>query len=176
MRWGVRAAPGLLGAMAACVVILAALIGLQVLANALDWNPLATWTRDLPLLGDALTLNRLLDLQWHLLALVALLPAGLVWLRDGHVRVDVMQARLPPRGKAIVDLTGNLLFALPFFAMILPAAWSFALRAWRVDERSANFGLNDLWLVKSAVVAGLALLAAAVLWESVVLLARLARR
>ena len=146
-------------------------MAVQVAANAADLNPLAAFDRAWPLVGDAVTLNSLLDLQRHLLAVVALVPAGTVWLRDRHVRVDVIQSRLAPRGKAVVDLAGNVVFALPFVWFALPAAWGFAARSWGMDEGSANGGLVDLWLVKGVLPLGLGLLAGAVAWES----ARLAR-
>lgn len=172
---GGRLGDALLGAMAAGILLLAAAVAVQVAANAADLNPLASFEREWPLVGDAVTLNSLLDLQWHLLAAVALLPAGTVWLRDRHVRVDVVQSRLPPRGKAAVDLVGNLLFALPFLWFALPAAWGFAARSWGMDEGSANGGLVDLWLVKGVLPLGLALLAGAVAWECVRLVRVLAR-
>lgn len=166
----------LVSALGVAVVVLAAAIALQVAANALDLNPLAAWSGDVPLLGRAVTLNSLLDLQWHLLAAIALLPAGVVWLRDGHVRVDVIQAQLPARGKAAIDLVGNLAFAAPFLMLTIPAAWDFAGRAWRIDEGSANGGLGDLWFVKGLLPLGLALLAAAVALEIWRLLRRIALR
>ena len=168
---GARLGDALLGAMAAGILALAAAVAVQVAANAADLNPLVTFEREWPLVGGAVTLNSLLDLQWHLLAAVALLPAGVVWLRDRHVRVDVVQSRLAPRGKAAVDLAGNVVFALPFLWFALPAAWGFAARSWGMDEGSANGGLVDLWLVKGVLPLGLGLLAGAVAWES----ARLAR-
>ncbi|RVT82207.1 TRAP transporter small permease subunit [Rhodobacteraceae bacterium CCMM004] len=160
---------------AVAVIVLMLAIAVQVAGNLFDVNPLLRFGRDLPLLGQALTLNGLLDLQWHLMALVALIPAGIVWLRDRHVRVDFLYDRHGPRGRAATDLMGNLLFALPFLAMAIPAAWRFAHRAWRVDEGGANGGLEDLWLIKMALPLGLALLAAAVAWESLRLLRSLAR-
>ena len=162
--------------LAWAVIVLAGAIALQVLASALDLNPLVRFGATLPLVGDALWLNGLLDLQWHLLVAIGLLPAGIVWLRDRHVRVDVIQARLPPRGQAVVDLIGNLVFAAPFLTLIVPAAWAFARRAWTLDEGSASGGLNDLWLVKSLLPLGLALLAVAIALETVRLARGLARR
>ncbi|MEM7521908.1 MAG: TRAP transporter small permease subunit, partial [Pseudomonadota bacterium] len=107
-----------------------------------------------------------LDFQWHLLVITGLLPAGLVWLMDRHVRVDFIYAGQSSRTKARINLTGNLLFALPFFALVLPAAWGFVIRAWTSDEGSRNGGLNDLWLIKSFLPLGLGLLALAVAFET----------
>lgn len=158
------------------VILLAFAIALQVAANVFDLNPLWTFDGPVPLFGGALTLNGLLDLQWHLLVAIALLPTGLVWLRDRHVRVDVIQSRLSPRVKAAVDLVGNLVFAAPFLILIVPAASGFATRAWGIDEGSANGGLVDLWLVKALLPLGLTLLALAVVLEAWRLVRTLTRR
>lgn len=158
--------------LAALVILLMLGIVLQVTCAALDINPLVSFEGRWPLLGRAVTLNSLLDLQWHLLVVVGLLPAGAVWLRDGHVRVDFLYRRCGARGRARIDLLGNLLFALPFFALILPAAWDFTARAWASDEGARSGGLDDLWAIKAVLPLGLALLAGAVAVETLRLIRR----
>lgn len=165
-------AQALLHGLSWLVILLMLGIVLQVLCSALDINPLAQFESVLPLLGRAVTLNSLLDLQWHLLVIVGLLPAGVVWLRDAHVRVDFLYQKRSDRTKARIDLAGNLLFALPFLVMILPAAWDFTHRAWRSDEGSRSGGLNDLWLIKAFLPLGMALLALAIAIETIRLLRR----
>jgi len=96
------------------------------------------------------------------LVITGLLPAGLVWLMDRHVRVDFIYDKFATKTKARINLIGNVLFAAPFFALVLPAAWNFMLRAWTSDERSNSGGLNDLWLVKAFIPIGLGLLALAI--------------
>lgn len=152
--------------LAAGVVVLMGAIVLQVVCSALDINPLASFQADIPLLGKAITLNSLLDFQWHILVIIGLVPAGLVWLQGTHVRVDFLYNPMTPQWKARIDLAGNLLFAVPFFFFMLPASTKFMLRAWTSDEASRNGGLNDLWLIKSILPVGLFLLALAVLVES----------
>ncbi|MBG6208134.1 TRAP-type mannitol/chloroaromatic compound transport system permease small subunit [Labrenzia sp. EL_126] len=155
-----------LNILAAGVVVLMGAIVLQVVCSALDINPLASFQADIPLLGKAITLNSLLDFQWHILVIIGLVPAGLVWLQGTHVRVDFLYNPMTPQWKARIDLAGNLLFAVPFFFFMLPASTRFMLRAWTSDEASRNGGLNDLWLIKSILPVGLFLLALAVLVES----------
>ncbi|MEP1574366.1 TRAP transporter small permease subunit [Roseibium album] len=152
--------------LAAGVVVLMGAIVLQVVCSALDINPLASFQADIPLLGKAITLNSLLDFQWHILVIIGLVPAGLVWLQGTHVRVDFLYNPMTPQWKARIDLAGNLLLAVPFFFFMLPASSRFMLRAWTSDEASRNGGLNDLWLIKSILPVGLFLLAIAVLVES----------
>lgn len=151
------------------VLIIAMMLAIcaQVVLARLDVNPIVRFTQEHFLVGDAITLNSLLDLQWHLLAAVGLLPAALVFLRDGHVRVDFLYGRMPPRGRAAVDLAGHLALAGPFLLVSLPAAWSFMLTSWARGEGSRNDGLDDLFLVKATLPLGLALLALALLVETV---------
>lgn len=154
-----------LDVFAALVVVLMLAICLQVLASALDLNPLATFRRAWPLVGEAITLNSLLDFQWHLLVVIALLPTALVWRRDGHVRVDFLYTGFGDRGRAAVDLAGALLLTLPFLVMAVPASWSFMRRAWLSSEMSASGGLTDRWLIKAALPLGFVLLGVVVLAE-----------
>ena len=156
--------------LAAGVVVLMGAIVLQVVCSALDINPLATFQTNTPLLGKAITLNSLLDFQWHILVIIGLVPAGLVWLQGTHVRVDFLYNPMSPVWKARIDLAGNLLFAVPFFFLMLPASTRFMLRAWTSDEASRNGGLNDLWLIKFVLPFGLLLLALAILFETLRLL------
>ena len=139
------------GVLAVLVIVLMGAIVLQVLCNALDINPLLSFGAAVPFLGKGITLNTLLDLQWHLLVIMGLLGAGAVWNADGHVRVDFLYRARPARTRARIDLIGNLIFAAPFLVMILPAAWDFAARAWTSGEGSRNGGLNDLWDTRASV-------------------------
>ena len=151
-----------LDALAVLVLVLAACIGVQVLASALGHDPLVRFDADRFLLGDAVSINTLLDLQWHLLSLIALLPAWIVWRADRHVRVDFLHSRLGRRARARIDAIGHCLLALPFLALSTSAAWTFAARALETGERATNGGMTDRWVVKATLAIGLALLLATV--------------
>ena len=153
--------------LAGLLVILMAAIVLQVICSALDINPVARFGAIFPFVGSAISLNSLLDFQWHLLVIVGLLPVGLVWLADKHVRVDFLYDGQTPRWRTRVNLFGNLFFAVPFFFLILPASWNFLQRAWTSGEGSRNGGLNDLWLIKAVLPLGLSLLLLAILVETI---------
>ncbi|MEO9897661.1 MAG: TRAP transporter small permease subunit [Paracoccaceae bacterium] len=162
MKLGERAITGL----ALALLVLMAAIVMQVVCSAFDVNPIVGFESAVALVGKAVTLNSLLDLQWHLLVIVGLLPAGIVWLMDSHVRVDFIYQNRTDTSKARINLLGNVLFAAPFLALALPAAWDFAQRAWTSDEGSRNGGLNDLWLIKAVLPLGLTLLALAIVFET----------
>ena len=152
--------------LALSVICLMCAIVAQVACSAFDINPIALFETAYPILGNAITLNSLLDLQWHLLVIVGLLPVGMIWTLGRHVRVDFLYNKLAPPTQARVNFLGNLIFAAPFFFLMLPAAWNFMMRAWASDEGSSSGGLNDLWLIKAVLPLGLALLALAVLFET----------
>lgn len=166
----------LLSVLACLVVLLMAAITVQVVCSLVDLNPLLRFDQSLPWLGKAITLNSLLDLQWHLLAIVALLPAGLVWLRDGHIRVDFLYARQSDRAKAAVETIGHLVFTAPFLFLCTPAAWSFMMSAFRSGQGSRNDGLNDLFLIKATLPIGLGILALVLLFDVAMQVRRLASR
>ena len=158
--------------LAGCVVIMMLAIVVQVFCSTFDLNPVAVFDRAYFVVGSAITLNTLLDFQWHLLVAIGLLPAGFVWLRDRHVRVDFLYSSFSEKTKGRVDLCGNLVFGAPFLVMIIPATWDFAGRAFRSGERGTNGGLADLWVVKGILFVGFCLLALAVLVESYKLVRR----
>lgn len=160
-RWIIR----LLNGFAVIVLTMIAVISLQVSCSLLEFNPIVEFDRRWPIVGQAITLNSLLDIQWHLLCLIGLLPASIVWLKDGHVRVDFIYARLSARGKGLVDLVGALAFAVPFFVMSIPAAWQFMAGAYRLGQGSSNGGLNDLFVIKATLPVGLGLLLVVVIWD-----------
>ncbi len=174
--WQDRVRDRVLSAFAVLVLLLMLAVGLQVACSALDINPLVRFQQELPVLGRAITLNSLLDLQWHLLAVIGLLPAWLVWLADRHIRVDFLYAGRSPRTRALIDLVGHAVFAAPFLLLCLPAAWDFPARAFRFGEGSANDGLNDLFLIKAVLPLGLAALCVVLIIDSVRLTVRIWRR
>lgn len=151
--------------LAACVVLLMLAIVAQVVASRMGTSTLVIFAERWPLFGEGITLNSLTDLQWYLMATIALLPAAHVWMSDGHVRVDFAYRKLPPRVTSLVELLGHTFFTLPFLIMCIPASWQMMLQALARDERSANSGLWDRFLFKGTVPFGLTLLLIVVLLE-----------
>ena len=88
----------LIGAVALSIGLIAVLIPLNLLLVKMQWGNMA-WLHE--------------SVEYALYVGVFL---GAPWvLRQGaHVRVDVVRARLTPRGRAWVELYGTLLLLLPF--------------------------------------------------------------
>ena len=102
------------------------------------------------------------ELEWHLFGLIFLLGAAYTLKHDEHVRVDVFyQSKwMNDRRRAWVNLFGALFFLIPFSILVIYSAWPFVVSAYNYGEGSPDpGGLPYRWLLKSAIIAGFALLA-----------------
>ncbi len=98
------------------------------------------------------------ELEWHIFALVFLIGAAYTLKEDGHVRVDVFYSRLSPRGKALIDLIGGLVFLIPFSVLIIWTSQQFVAMSWAIREISPDpGGLPARYLLKAAIPAGFVL-------------------
>jgi TRAP-type mannitol/chloroaromatic compound transport system permease small subunit len=84
-----------------------------------------------------------------------LLALGYGLKNGSHVRVDLLYARLTPRGRTIVDLVGHLVFSLPLAVFVVWITWAYVAQAWSIGERSAEVGgLDYVWLLKTLIPVG----------------------
>jgi len=135
----------------ACV--LAAVIG-----GIFRLSQLISWDQSILLFGNQLSIIGLVELQWHLLACMVMLGGSYALHEDRHVRVDMMYAKVSPKWRATIDAVGDLIFLLPFCALIAWLSLRFVDMAIRSGEQSDYGGLTDRYLVKSIIPIGLGLL------------------
>ncbi len=103
--------------------------------------------------------NGLLEIQWYLFAAVFLLCAPYTLQKNEHVRIDVLTSRLSPRGLAIIDIIGTLLFLLPMVITVLWLSLPLIAESYKINEMSANAGGLLRWPVKILLPIGFTLLA-----------------
>ena len=85
-------------------------------------------------------------------ALVFMLGASYTLRHDGHVRVDIIYNRLSPRGRAWVDLLGNLLLLMPVTLFIIWVSWDYVSSSWSLMETSREAGgLPGIFLLKTTI-------------------------
>jgi TRAP-type mannitol/chloroaromatic compound transport system permease small subunit len=85
-------------------------------------------------------------------AVVFLCGAAFTLKREGHVRVDIFYRGMSPRGRALVDLIGVLLFLLPTCVFILVVSWRYVSESWQVMEGSREAGgLPGVFLLKTTI-------------------------
>ena len=110
-------------------------------------------------LERVVTSTKLQELEWHLHATLFLLCFAWAYVRDAHVRIDLVRERFGPRTKAWIELVGCLVFLIPYATLVTYYAHEFWWRSWLIDEGSAaTTGLSHRWIIKFALPLGFALL------------------
>ncbi|MEQ8400653.1 MAG: TRAP transporter small permease subunit [Marinovum algicola] len=98
------------------------------------------------------------ELQWHLHGAAMLLGFGATYLKDAHVRVDLLRGSFPPRAKIWLEVLGIILFLIPYLGFLFHFSIDYALRAWATGEGSVGGGgLPNRWIIKSFLAIGFAL-------------------
>lgn len=165
-RWLLDAANGLaeacvrVGKIAAFLFVPMMLIILYdvVQRKYLGWNPDftdTTWHRTFPS-------TKLQEMQWHLHATLFLLTLGFAYVRDAHVRIELVLETLVPRKRAWIELFGALLFMVPYCYVVIKYGSENALRAWNIGEGSdALTGLPHRFIIKGMLPVGFVFVALA---------------
>lgn len=106
--------------------------------------------------------TRLQELEWHFFLAAVMLGLGYAYLRDAHVRIDILRNRLTPHMRAWIELFGCLLVLIPFCLMLILHGGELALNSFVENERARSpLGLPMRWIIKSSLpVGGLLLLLA----------------
>lgn len=131
---------------------------LSVLMAQLRFNTLFDWGFAVPLFGSKITMNGLTDLQWHLFAVMVMLGGVYALHTDSHVSVDFIASTFTERTRRLVVILGDIVFLLPFAAVMTWFAWKFMLSAYTSNEGSPYGGLNDTWIIKAVMPLGFGLL------------------
>lgn len=99
--------------------------------------------------------TKLQELEWHIHAFLFLLCLGFTYVRNGHVRVELVRDSLKPRTRAWIELLGCLFFLLPYCAIVGWFAYGDFVKAWEINESSsAMTGLPWRWIVKGCLPVG----------------------
>lgn len=102
--------------------------------------------------------NAWLELQWYLFGAIFLLAAGYTFLRNEHVRVDVLSQRFSRRTQAKIEVFGVLFFLLPACVLVFWLSLPFFYESFVLNEKSSNTGGLIRWPVKLLIPLGFGLL------------------
>jgi len=102
--------------------------------------------------------NGYLEVQWYLFAWSFLIAAGYTLLHGEHVRIDVLNHRLPKRLRVWIDVFGYALFLTPLCVVMLVYSTPLVLEKISSGEMSPNPGGLLRWPVWVALPVGFALL------------------
>jgi len=101
--------------------------------------------------GVNLSSNAFIEAQWYLFAMLFLLGGGYALKHGAHVRVDVLYGRLGPRGRAWINLVGDLIFLIPFCLFMLRFTWPMVVSSWEVMEQSPDPGGLPRYPIKTLI-------------------------
>lgn len=103
--------------------------------------------------------TKLQEMEWHLHAVLFLLCLGFAYVRNAHVRVELIRERFAPRVRAWIELVGGLVFLIPYCYLILTYGWQFTERSYMMNEvSSATTGLSHRWIIKGMLPLGFLIL------------------
>lgn len=102
--------------------------------------------------------NAYLEVQWYLFAWSFLIAAGVTLLHREHVRIDVLNSRLPKRAQMWIDVVGFALFLTPLCLLVLYLTVPLVLQKYSSGEMSGNSGGLIRWPVWLALPVGFTLL------------------
>ncbi|TVQ56568.1 MAG: TRAP transporter small permease subunit [Rhodobacteraceae bacterium] len=99
------------------------------------------------------------EMQWHLHGALFMLCLGFAYVKDAHVRIELVRDVMAPRTRVWIELLGAALFLFAYCAVLTRYGWNFTERAFLTNERSsAPTGLSMRWIIKSMLPVGFVLL------------------
>lgn len=132
-----------------------------ILVGAMLWEVVARYVFDAPTIWA-------FDIAYMSTGALFILGAAQTLREDGHVRIDVLSSRMPPRLRAGIDGVAFLLLLAPIFGWLAAIAGSHALRAWRSGEvETVSPWAPLMWPFYLLLAAGLAALAAQLAAEGI---------
>lgn len=102
--------------------------------------------------------NSYLEIQWYLFSVIFLFGAGYTFLRNEHVRIDIIQGKVSPRAQNWIDVFGIVLFLMPMSIIIMWLSWPLFTDSLARHEVSTNAGGLAIWPARLMVPIGFALL------------------
>jgi TRAP-type mannitol/chloroaromatic compound transport system permease small subunit len=76
------------------------------------------------------------DMTYFLYGTHFLLGAAYTLYLRSHIRIEIFYQRLSPRGQAISDMAGYLIFFFPVMLILIYAGMEFAGRSFEINEKS----------------------------------------
>jgi TRAP-type mannitol/chloroaromatic compound transport system permease small subunit len=96
------------------------------------------------------------ELEWHFHTALFTLVLGYSYVRNRHVRVDLIREKLTFRSQAWIEFLGVSLFMIPYCLIVGYFALTFAWDSLLLMEKSAStVGLSYRWVIKSVLVFGM---------------------
>lgn len=94
--------------------------------------------------------TKLQELEWHLHAVLFLLCIGWGYMKDTHVRIEILHERLPRKAQLWIELLGCLFFLIPYCVVVFYHGTDWWEKSWNLGEMSDSAtGLPHRWIIKA---------------------------
>ena len=105
--------------------------------------------------------TKLQELEWHFHGALFLLTLGFGYIRDSHVRIEIVRDKMKPKTRVWIELLGCVLFVIPYSIIVAYWGYEFAEMSFLLGETSEQSGLSDRWIIKGMIPLGFTILAIA---------------
>lgn len=103
--------------------------------------------------------TKLQEMEWHLHTALFLLTLGFAYLKNAHVRIEIVREKYSTVTKSIFEIIGITLFLVPYTFIIIYFGIDFVSRSFSMGEvSSALTGLSHRWVIKSFIPLGMFIL------------------
>ena len=103
--------------------------------------------------------TKLQEMEWHLHTSLFLLVLGYAYLKDAHVRIEIVREKYSIIVKAVLETLGIMIFLIPYTLLVIYFGIDFVQRSFSVNEvSSALTGLSHRWIIKSFITIGMLIL------------------
>jgi TRAP-type mannitol/chloroaromatic compound transport system permease small subunit len=111
--------------------------------------------------------NAWLEAQWYLFGAVFLGCAAYTFLKNEHIRIDIVSSKMSQRYRNTVELIGHVLFLTPLCLMMIWYGFPFFWGSFTIGETSTNAGGLIQWPAKLMIPLGFCMLLAQAISETI---------
>lgn len=99
--------------------------------------------------------TKLQEMEWHLHALLFFLCIGWAYIKNAHVRIELVHEHLSRRTQLWIEIIGCLAFLIPYCVIVFIHGVDWWERSWALGEVSDSAtGLPYRWAIKAALPIG----------------------
>ena len=103
--------------------------------------------------------TKLQEMEWHLHTVLFLLTLGFAYIKNSHVRIEIVREKYSVVTKSIFEILGIMFFLIPYTMVIIYFGFDFVSRSFSMSEvSSALTGLSHRWIIKSFIPLGMIVL------------------
>ena len=103
--------------------------------------------------------TKIQEMEWHLHTVIFMLALGFAYIKNSHVRIEIIREKYSSTLKSFFEVIGILFFLVPYTCMIIYYGFDFVSRSYNLNEvSSALTGLSHRWIIKSFIPFGMLLL------------------